>query len=111
MTRKSKRRLLLIPLALFVIFVSAIGIRTFIVARSTPASIACLHILRKIDGAKQQWALENGSATNVIPSWNELRSYIGRAENRGLPQCPKGGTYILGRVGEPPRCSTCGLSP
>lgn len=69
--------------------------------RNRSASISCISILRDIDAAKQNWALENKKATNVVPTWDDLASkYL--HEN---PKCPQGGTYTLGAVGELPRCS------
>ncbi len=81
---------------------------TFIRARSGPATNACMNNLRQFDGAKQQWALENHKTTNDIPSWQDMRPYLGRGTNGELPTCPQGGVYILGRIGEPPRCSIDG---
>jgi len=61
---------------------------------------ACVNSLRQLDGAKQQWVLENHKTTNDVPAWQDLLPYL-----RQKPVCPEGGTYILGRVGELPRCS------
>jgi hypothetical protein len=61
--------------------------------------------LRQIDGAKQQWALENNKAATAAPSWDEIRPYLGRGPLSTVPRCPEGGSYTLGRVDEPPRCS------
>jgi len=57
-----------------------------------------------IDGAKEMWARENYKTTNDVPTWDDLA--VG--PNRYLkekPNCPAGGTYTIGRVGELPRCS------
>lgn len=86
----------------------SVGLRAFVLARNTPASSACVNNLCQIDGAKQQWQLETQSPTNAIVTWNDIRSYLGHVViDGGIPKCPKGGTYILGKVGEKPRC-TCG---
>jgi hypothetical protein len=34
-----------------------------------------------------------------------LRNFVRRPSNGNLPKCPAGGTYIIGRVGENPKCS------
>jgi general secretion pathway protein G len=86
----------------------AVAIPNFIRATSTPASNACVNNLRQIEGAKQQWALENGKTTNDTPTWADIQPYLGRGLQGEIPKCPQGGTYILGRVGEPPRCSIGG---
>jgi len=78
----------------------------FIRARTTSASNACVNNLRQIQGGKDQWTLENQKTTNDTPTWDDLRVYIGRSGTTGaVLTCPDGGTYILGRVGELPRCS------
>jgi hypothetical protein len=68
-------------------------------------STACINNLRQIDGAKQQWALENRKGTNDIPSAAEISLYLRRQE---IPKCPGGGVYTLGPVAESPRCSITG---
>jgi hypothetical protein len=70
-----------------------------------PAAHPCVNNLVLIDGYKQQWVLENGKTTNDTPTWEDLRSWVTRGTNYQIPVCPQGGTYTLGRVGEPPRCS------
>ena len=69
--------------------------------RSTKPEVACFSNLRTIDGAEQQWALEQHKTTNDVPTWNDLQSYL-RYTNF---VCPAGGTYKLARIGEPPSCS------
>ena len=72
----------------------------FIRARTTPAMNYCVNNLRQLDGAKQQWALENRRITGDSVTWDDVKPYL------KMPiVCSRGGTYILGRVGELPRCS------
>jgi hypothetical protein len=110
MTRNSKKLIVAAAVAVFVIAAIAVVLPAFIRARTTSASNACVNNLRQIDGGKQQWALEYSKTTDDIPSWDDIRPYIGRGPQNELPRCPQGGTYILGRVGEPPRCSIGGPS-
>ena len=90
------------------VFAAAVVVPTFIHARNTAASNACVENLRRIELAKQQWAVENHRTTNDVPTWDDLRPYIGKSPGEVL-RCPGGGTYTLGRVGEPPRCSIGGI--
>ena len=86
----------------------AIAIPNFIRARGTPARNPCINILRQIDGAKQQWAMENHKLTNDVPTWEDIQPYL------HMPvSCPQGGTYSLGTVADLPACSIGrhGLSP
>lgn len=67
----------------------------------------CRNNLRLIDAAKQQWALERQKTTNDPPPiWDDLREYIGRGPNNSIvPECPCGGTYMLGRLDQAVKCS------
>src|SRR5262245_3229656 len=88
---------------LFIAVFVAIAIPMFFRAKATPAQNSCVNNLRQMDGAKQQWQLENRKTTNDIPTFADVGPYL------KLPlMCPAGGTYIIGRVGEPPRCSVGG---
>jgi hypothetical protein len=106
MLRKS---LILILAGVFVLSLSAF-VSNFIRARNTSASNACINNLRQIDGAKQQWALENQKTANDVPSWDDIRPYLGRGPQGDLSglRCPNGGTYTIGRVADPPTCSVGG---
>lgn len=77
--------------------------------RNTRASNLCWHNLALIDGAKQQWVLENRKNTNDMPSWKDLRPYMGRGPQGAIPKCPRDGTYVIGKVGEMPKCTYPGL--
>jgi hypothetical protein len=110
MTRNSKRLIVAATVAVFVIAAIVAVLPAFIRARTTSALNACVNNMRQIDAAKQQWMLENSKTTNDIPSWGAVRPYLGRGTEGEIPRCPQGGTYILGRVDEPPRCSIGGPS-
>jgi hypothetical protein len=62
---------------------------------------ACINNLRKIDGAKDQWAIEKKIAAGTTASTNVLEYMAG---NR-MPVCPEGGTYSLNPMGTNPTCS------
>jgi RNA polymerase sigma factor (sigma-70 family) len=69
---------------------------------------ACINNLRQIDGAKQQYALENKlTATDFVTSEN-IQPYF--HPRNGKPVCPSGGTYTLGRLDAAPTCSIPGHS-
>ena len=83
-------------------FVVVIAIPNFMRARLSKSANACINNLRQIDGAKQEWAVENNKSSNDIPTSAEIAVYL---KNDRLPVCPLGGTYIMGRVDEDPKCS------
>jgi hypothetical protein len=80
----------------------------FIQIRNTPASHACVSNLRIIQGATEQWALENHKTSNDAPTVEDIRPYMGRGGAGEIPVCPQGGIYTPGRLGQPPTCSIGG---
>jgi len=70
----------------------------------TIASVSCLGNLRVIQAAKDEWAKDHHKSNDDIPTWNDLavgpERYI-----KHKPECPNGGSYTIGRVGELPSCS------
>jgi hypothetical protein len=70
------------------------------------AAGACINNLRQIDGAKQQWALENRKTAEAQPTAQDLAPYL----KSGIPQCPSGGAYTVGAVGHVPTCNQTGHS-
>jgi hypothetical protein len=76
--------------------------------RGQSAASSCINTLRQLDGAKQQWQLEHNKTTNDIPSLDDMKVYVKLTSSNEIPACPQGGIYVLGRLGEPPRCSIGG---
>ena len=66
---------------------------------------ACIANLKQIDGATQQWALENRAPANSPVNIVNLFPYL---KGRVVPVCPQGGTYSIFTVGRSPRCSVPG---
>lgn len=66
---------------------------------------ACIHNLRQIDGAKQQWALETKAEPTATPTWENIRPYLGRGTSDPIPKCPEGGSYTISSLQSAPRCS------
>ena len=83
---------------------AAIAIPNFVKARETAQKNACINNLRQIDGAKEQWALENKKNTGSTASPASINAYI----KNGAPSCPANGSYTYGSVGTNPTCSLGG---
>ena len=66
---------------------------------------ACINNLRLIDGAKQQWALENQKPVGTLLTAANLTPYL---RSNTLPVCPSGGVYTLNPVGIAPICNIPG---
>ena len=74
---------------------------------SSPAqqTAACIGLLRQLDGAKQQWALENKKPEDATPTPQDLTPFF---KDSVVPACPGGGNYTLGAVNVAPTCSVAG---
>ena len=66
---------------------------------------ACINNLRQLDGAKQQWALENKKTEQDVPTEKDVSVYL---KDGAVPKCPSGGTYSIKTVAEDPTCSIPG---
>jgi len=80
---------------------AAIAIPNFVKARGTAQKNACINNLRQIDGAKEQWALENKKSAGSTTTDAQVNTYI----KGGAPNCPGGGTYTYNVVDTNPGCS------
>jgi prepilin-type N-terminal cleavage/methylation domain-containing protein len=85
---------------------AAIAIPNFVRARTTSQMNACINNLRQIDGAAQQWALENKASAGATVSFAEISGYLKNAVT-----CPAGGasatfatSYTLNGVTNHPTC-------
>jgi len=92
--------LALIPL------LAAIALPNFVKARDTAQKNACINNLRVIDGAKQQWALENSKPADAVPTAADLDRYI--PGGYAHLHCPRDGEYVIGQVDEAATCSIPG---
>src|ERR1700754_559917 len=87
--RKSGFTLIEIMIVVAIIgLLAAIAIPNFVHARTTAQANACINNLRQIDGAKQEWALENKAAATATPSNDNIQPYMGRGSTGSLPSCP-----------------------
>lgn len=94
-----------ILIAGLVVIIVVIAVPNFIKARSTSAQNACINNLRQIDGAKDQWAIENRRVAGDLVTKEGVAAYI---KGNQIPQCPAGGKYLLNRVGQNPTCTIGG---
>jgi len=83
---------------------AAIAIPNFIRARTTSQKNACINNLRQIDGAIQQWALENKKDSAATVGFTDVSPYL-----KNAVICPSGGTafsdsYTISDVQTKPVC-------
>jgi len=80
----------------------AIAVPGFIQARERSRANACSENLTKIDGAKEQWALETkAGAGDPSP---DLPVFVSGGYLKRLPQCPASGVYTMNPIGSDPLC-------
>ena len=85
---------------------AAIAIPNFVRARTQSQMNACINNLRQIDGAVQQWALENKKNTTDPVAFTDIKDYL-----KNSVTCPSGGaaatfatSYTLNTVSNKPVC-------
>jgi prepilin-type N-terminal cleavage/methylation domain-containing protein len=83
---------------------AAIAIPNFVRARTTSQMNACINNLRQIDGAVQQWALEQKKSATAAVVETDVTPYL-----KNSVVCPSGGTafansYTLVDSSTPPVC-------
>lgn len=91
---------------------AAIAIPNFVRARTTSQKNACINNLRQIDGAKQQFALENSKTDSYTCTATDITAYMGRgsAGSINTVYCPLdsakaiASSYNIGTVGTAPTC-------
>jgi prepilin-type N-terminal cleavage/methylation domain-containing protein len=66
---------------------AAIAIPNFVRARTQSQMNACINNLRQIDGAVQQWALENKKNSSDAAAFTDVKDYL-----KSAVICPAGGT-------------------
>jgi len=83
---------------------AAIAVPNFVKARTTAQMNACINNLRQIDGAIQQWALEQKKDATATVVEADVTPYL-----KNSVTCPSGGTtfadsYTLTTVNAVPLC-------
>lgn len=65
----------------------------------------CWENLIRINGAKEQWALDHAQPAGSRPTADDLAPSDGSGYMKNFPRC-FAGEYEIGPIGEPPRCDS-----
>ena len=89
---------------------AAIAVPNFVKARTTAQMNACINNLRQIDGAIQQWALEQKKDASATVNYTDIAEYL-----KNSVVCPSGGTtpddsYTITTVSAVPTCKKVPLT-
>lgn len=97
-----------IMVVLFIMsMIVAIAAPAWLRARSQSRMKTCQENLSKIDGAKEQWALEHKKLPNTAVAPSDLvEGPITSGYMKFFPLEPSGGSYTINVVGVDPVCST-----
>lgn len=87
---------------------AAIAIPSFVKARTSSQTNACINNLRQIDGAKDQWAIEYQQAPTATPGTSDIDEYLkGGTANISCPADAAdgfGSSYTIGDLKTTPTC-------
>ena len=106
-SRCNKRGFTFIEIMVIVLIMGillAIGIPNFLKARRNGCTKACIHNMRQMEGAKEEYAMEYNKSVGDPIDWDKIvPSYL-----KEEPECPAGGLYTLFPIGDMVDCSFTG---
>lgn len=104
---KAKRKKTVIIVGILCLALIILGVVLVSVLTPSPPeqSRKCSNNLAGIDGAKDQWALDHDASSIDTPTWDDLINPGKLGYLKSKPVCPMGGTYTIGDMSTPPKCS------
>lgn len=89
---------------------AAIAVPSFVRARTTSQTNTCINNLRQIDGAIDQWAIEDNQTDGAAVAQAGDPNILDYIKGGALPTCPASGVYTINAVGDAPQvqCNIAG---
>lgn len=97
----------ILALVALIIAVAAVLLSDIVKQRTGASVNPCIANLKQIDAAKEIWASEN-QVTNLTVEVRTSDLYGRTKYIYDVPSCPSNDTYIIGTLGEKPRCTVPG---
>jgi prepilin-type N-terminal cleavage/methylation domain-containing protein len=105
-TLRTRRGFTLVEIMIVVVIIGvllAIAVPNFVRARESSRAKSCVSNLKSINGAMEQWAMDNKKASGQPVVTTDL--YGTDKYVKAEPVCPGGGEYIIEAVGIDPTCT------
>lgn len=97
---KERARIRVLPVLVvlaIIALLASVAMPHLVKSRHTAQANSVINNLRQLDGAKQQWAIENNKPTGAAPTFGDLKPYLSRGDMPAVA----GENFVIGRVGEP----------
>lgn len=107
MIKASRKAYTLVEIMIVVAIIAAIlaiAIPNYLKSSRISSANVCINNLKQIDGAVEQWALDNGIQQGVMPTSQDEDVIYGYIDG-GKPKCPSSGEYSINRIGDKPQAS------
>jgi len=107
MTIRSRKGYTLVEIMIVIAVIAilmSVAVPNYLKSGKIASKNACILNLRQIDGAMEQWAMDNNISTGTVPSSSQEDQIYNYVEG-GKPTCPSRGEYTLNAVSSNPQVS------